>query len=69
MFPTMDTLRTPDDRFASLPGYSFAPHYAEIPTATAATLRVHYVDEGPADAPRRCCSCTASRRGATSTAR
>ena len=26
----MDTLRTPDDRFASLPGYPFAPHYVDI---------------------------------------
>jgi len=23
----MEALRTPDDRFARLPGYAFAPHY------------------------------------------
>ena len=41
----MQALRTPDERFAALPGYAFAPHYTEH-----AGLRVHYVDEGPRDA-------------------
>jgi haloalkane dehalogenase len=41
----METLRTPDERFANLPGYPFAPHYTE-----ADGLRIHYVDEGPRDA-------------------
>jgi len=41
----MKTLRTPDKRFVDLPGYDFAPHYVEI-----GGLRMHYVDEGPADA-------------------
>jgi haloalkane dehalogenase len=41
----MDVSRTPDDRFADLPDYPFAPHYAEVDG-----LRMHYVDEGPADA-------------------
>lgn len=40
----MDALRTPDDRFANLPGYPSAPHYAEI-----SGMRMHYVDEGPRD--------------------
>jgi len=39
-------LRTPDDRFRSLPGYAFEPHYV----ALASGLRVHFVDEGPPDA-------------------
>jgi haloalkane dehalogenase len=39
-------LRTPDERFAGLPGYDFDPHYVEI----SDDLRVHYLDEGPADA-------------------
>src|ERR1700682_3017413 len=26
----MDLLRTPDDRFANLPGYAFPPHYVEV---------------------------------------
>lgn len=46
----MDTIRTPDERFADLPGFPFEPHYADIPDQDGGTLRVHYVDEGPADA-------------------
>ena len=46
----MKALRTPDDRFADLPGYPFAPHYADVPDPDGGTLRMHYVDEGPADA-------------------
>ncbi len=50
----MDALRTPDDRFEGLPGYPFEPHYAEVPAEPdgdgGATLRVHYLDEGPAGA-------------------
>ena len=46
----MDTLRTPDERFQNLAGYPFEPHYAEIPDGDGGTLRVHYLDEGPADA-------------------
>lgn len=47
----MDVLRTPDARFADLPGYPFAPRYTDIPTGNGAgTLRVHHVDEGPAGA-------------------
>ncbi len=38
----MDVLRTSDERFADLPDYPFAPHYAEV-----RGLRMHYVDEGP----------------------
>jgi haloalkane dehalogenase len=43
----MELLRTPDERFAKLPGYDFAPNYVEL----AGGLRVHHVDEGPRDAP------------------
>lgn len=46
----MQILRTPDGRFANLPAFAFAPHYVEIPSGDGARLRVHYVDEGPADA-------------------
>ncbi len=46
----MDILRTPDDRFEGLDGFPFAPHYAEIPDGDGGTLRVHYLDEGPAEA-------------------
>lgn len=47
----MQTVRTPDDRFADLPGYSFAPHYVDIDDGDGGTLRVHHLDEGPSDAP------------------
>ena len=36
-----DAYRTPDERFAGLPGYDFEPHYVEQDG-----LRMHYVDEG-----------------------
>ncbi len=38
----MDVLRTPDERFTDLPGFPFAPRYAE----TSDGLRMAYVDEG-----------------------
>lgn len=46
----MQSARTPDDRFVDLPGYDFAPHYAEVADGDGGSLRVHYLDEGPADA-------------------
>jgi haloalkane dehalogenase len=42
----MERLRTPDERFDSLPGYEFEPRYAEVP-ADGGSLRIHYLDEGP----------------------
>jgi haloalkane dehalogenase len=42
----MDFVRTPDDRFHNLPGYSFAPHYVDD---VGDGLRMHYLDEGPRD--------------------
>ncbi|HEX9002791.1 MAG TPA: haloalkane dehalogenase [Blastocatellia bacterium] len=41
----MEVLRTPDGRFANLPGYDFQPNYLEVHD-----LRIHYLDEGPASA-------------------
>ncbi len=46
----MKTVRTSDSRFTSLPDFDFAPHYAEISDGDGGTLRVHYLDVGPADA-------------------
>lgn len=43
-------IRTPDSRFADLKDYPFSPHYTEVEFQSA-RLRMHYVDEGPADAP------------------
>ncbi|MFM9023453.1 MAG: haloalkane dehalogenase, partial [Solirubrobacterales bacterium] len=45
----MESVRTPDERFANLPGYPFEPRYVEIPDGEGGTLRMHYVEEGPAD--------------------
>ena len=45
----MQTLRTPDERFVDLAGYPFEPHYVEIDDLDGGTLRMHYLDEGPAD--------------------
>jgi haloalkane dehalogenase len=41
---TSEVFRTPDDRFADLPGYDFAPNYTDVDG-----LRMHYLDEGPRD--------------------
>ncbi len=49
--PAAGVLRTPDSRFENLPGYNFAPHYVDVPSALG-PLRMHYLDEGPRDAPR-----------------
>jgi len=38
---TVEALRTPDERFASLPGFPFVPRYLEW-----GGLRLHYLDEG-----------------------
>jgi haloalkane dehalogenase len=46
----MQTLRTPDDAFAGLPDFPFDPHYVEVDDGEGGTLRVHHLDEGPADA-------------------
>ncbi|MGN9273755.1 hypothetical protein ACTMO5_15065, partial [Enterococcus faecium] len=43
-------LRTPETRFADLPGYPWAPHYVEDLDGFAG-LRMAYVDEGPKGAP------------------
>jgi len=40
----IEAVRTPDERFASLPGFSYAPHYLEGLPGYAG-LRLHYLDE------------------------
>ncbi|OGB34409.1 MAG: tRNA-specific adenosine deaminase [Burkholderiales bacterium RIFCSPLOWO2_12_FULL_61_40] len=45
-----DAVRTPATRFEHLPDYPWAPHYlSDLPAL--AGLRMHYLDEGPAQAP------------------
>jgi len=47
----MKVLRTPEARFAALPDFPFAPRYIEIAAGDGTSLRMSYVDEGPAEAP------------------
>lgn len=47
----MDVLRTPDERFADLADFPFEPHYVDIPDGEGGVLRMHHLDEGPADGP------------------
>jgi haloalkane dehalogenase len=42
----VELVRTPEERFAELPGFPFEPRYATLPSG----VRVHYVDEGDAAA-------------------
>lgn len=45
-----DALRTPQAAFEGLPDYPWEPHYtSDLPTLDG--LRMHYLDEGPVDAP------------------
>jgi haloalkane dehalogenase len=46
----MDVLRTPDERFERLRFFSSRPHYLEGLRGYEG-LRMHYLDEGPRDAP------------------
>ncbi len=44
-----DAVRTPDSAFEALPGYPWQPNYiSDLPALKG--LRMHYLDEGPADA-------------------
>jgi haloalkane dehalogenase len=43
------TLRTPDDRFADLPDFPYEPRYATIPDQAGGSLRVAWVEDGPAE--------------------
>lgn len=45
----MQILRTPEDRFAGLPDFGYDPHYAEIADGDGATVRMAWVEDGPAD--------------------
>jgi tRNA(adenine34) deaminase len=46
-----DALRTPEERFAGLPGYPWAAHYvSDLPSL--AGLRMHYLDEEPSAVAR-----------------
>jgi haloalkane dehalogenase len=46
MFHLTPVVRAPEERFAALEGWPYEPRYVDV----AGGLRMHYVDEGPADA-------------------
>ncbi len=47
----MDRLRTPEERFATLPDFDYPARYADVADPTGGeALRMAYVDEGPRDA-------------------
>lgn len=49
MFAGMQVVRTPDERFAGLPQFDYIPNYSEVDDADGGTLRVAWVEDGPAD--------------------
>lgn len=50
----IEALRTDDSRFVDLPDWPYSPHYVEgLPGYEG--LRMHYIDEGPADAEVMLC--------------
>lgn len=42
-----EVLRTPDERFADLPDFPYAPSFAQVPAPDGGTLRMAYVDVDP----------------------
>ena len=46
----MEILRTPDDCFAALVDWPYAPRYCEVCETDGTVIRIHYIDEGPRDA-------------------
>ncbi|MCK9248328.1 MAG: haloalkane dehalogenase [Solirubrobacteraceae bacterium] len=46
----MEILRTPDDRFADLPDFPWAPSYVDV-EADGIAVRMAYVEAGPSDGP------------------
>jgi haloalkane dehalogenase len=46
----MQTLRTPDERFAGLPDFPYAPRYCEIEDDDGGRLRMAWVEDGPESA-------------------
>jgi haloalkane dehalogenase len=45
----MEVLRTPEERFAGLPDFPYRPGYVTFDDGDGGTLRVAYVEDGPAD--------------------
>lgn len=47
----MHVLRTPDSRFENLEDYPFVANYLDVAASDTQPLRMHFLDEGPADGP------------------
>ncbi|WP_281689410.1 haloalkane dehalogenase [Pseudonocardia thermophila] len=47
----MRILRTPDERFAGIADFPHPPHYADVPDPDGGSLRMAWVEAGPADGP------------------
>jgi haloalkane dehalogenase len=47
----MDVYRTPDAAFEQVPDFPWEPAYAQVADPDGGTLRMAYVDAGPADGP------------------
>jgi haloalkane dehalogenase len=47
----MQTLRTPDSRFADLVDFDYPPRYAPVSDTEGGSLRMAWVETGPADGP------------------
>jgi haloalkane dehalogenase len=46
----MQTLRTPDERFARLPDFPYLPRYCEVDDSEGGSLRMSWIEDGPKDA-------------------
>jgi haloalkane dehalogenase len=47
----VEKLRTPEERFADLEGYDYPPSYVELDDNEGASIRMAYIDAGPAAGP------------------
>jgi haloalkane dehalogenase len=47
----MRALRTPPDRFDDLPDFPYEPRFVDVPDGDGDTIRMAYVESGPADGP------------------
>ena len=50
MFAAMQILRTADQHFTNLPEFPYPPRYCEVSDQDGGTLRVGWVEDGPAEA-------------------
>lgn len=47
IFDDMQTLRTPDERFADLPDFPYSPRYCDVDDDEGGRLRMAWVEDGP----------------------